>query len=136
MTLTAKGELTDEAAAVYERARRSHQRLLHGASMLAESLALPLPELLGPATEEPKVMHVSVHDVSESQDDANGLYADTEACSFYEQLPDLKSVLPAVLFGDACAVEDEDSRANFSALLSTLPQVLFLAHCTRTHQLT
>ena len=97
--LSVKGDLTDEAAAAYERAKRGHERLLGGCSTLSEALLRPLPPLEEePKPEAAKKMDVTVHGAADASGEGDEVYEDAESRAFYEQLPDLQAVLPAVLF--------------------------------------
>ena len=45
-------------------------------------------------------MAISLHGTGGDDESAGGLFDDKDTRSFYETLPDLKAVLPAVLFGE------------------------------------
>ena len=51
-------------------------------------------------------VQISVHSASEVDGD-DGAYDGEESRIFYEVLPDLRSVLPAVVFDDAATSDDE-----------------------------
>ena len=125
--LLAKGDLTDEAAAAYERAKKAHERLMGGCSTLAEALLRPMPVLEeAPAAEEAaKKVDVTLHGASDAAAKADDVYEDAESRSFYEQLPDLQAVLPAVLFaadggGPAAAAESKEA---IERLLAQMPSL-------------
>ena len=73
-------------------------------------------------------MAISVHGAGgDGSNELEGPFEDAEARAFYEELPDLKAVLPAVLFGDdASSGADEPTsiKAELAALLKQLPQVV------------
>jgi len=45
-------------------------------------------------------MAISLHGTSGDDENAGGLFDDKDTRTFYETLPDLMAVLPAVLFGE------------------------------------
>ena len=83
-----------------------------------------------PAVEEDPVaqaakMAISMHGAGgEGSEEIEGAFQNAEMRAFYEQLPDLRSMLPAVLFGDE-APRDEDAleTTKFEELLRALPLV-------------
>ena len=115
----------------YDRSRKAHERLLSGVGTLAEALGLEVPPLEAQQeVEVAKKMGISVHGAGGDGGDVadDGMYIDVEQRAFYETLPDLRSVLPAVLFGDDGAAakgsaDAEGSRGAIEALLKGIPSL-------------
>ena len=68
-------------------------------------LGVPLPSLSAAGEEEEEkkesvVVSLSTSANADDGESGGGLYADAEERAFYEQLPDLRAVLPAVLFSE------------------------------------
>lgn len=66
---------------------------------------MPLPSLSAAGEEEEEkkesvVVSLSTSANADDGESGGGLYADAEERAFYEQLPDLRAVLPAVLFSE------------------------------------
>ena len=66
---------------------------------------MPLPSLSAGGEEEEEkkesvVVSLSTSANADDGESGGGLYADAEERAFYEQLPDLRAVLPAVLFSE------------------------------------
>ncbi|XP_006647558.1 regulator of nonsense transcripts UPF2 [Oryza brachyantha] len=100
--LTAKGELSDENTASYEKLRKSFDQLQRGVSSLAEALDMQPPvmpddgnttrvttgsDVAPPSTKEPSALEP--------------IWDDEDTKAFYESLPDLRAFVPAVLLGEA-----------------------------------
>jgi len=125
-TLLNKGELSEEAAATHEKARKLHEKLHTGCASISEALGQELPTLVDEEEAKKEKVVISLYGAND-QDDSEEVFEDADTRAFYEQLPDLKSVLPAVLFEDpserGASVEavDDDSAARFEALLAELP---------------
>ncbi|KAK9825703.1 hypothetical protein WJX81_008105 [Elliptochloris bilobata] len=100
--LNHRGELSEEAAAAYERQRRAFEALQRTAATLSEALERPLPAL--PESDVTRmrtgggVTLVTTREVGVA---SGGLFEDEEAAAFYQSLPDLRAVVPAVLLGEA-----------------------------------
>ncbi|MED6152342.1 Regulator of nonsense transcripts upf2, partial [Stylosanthes scabra] len=86
--LNAKGELSDENIASYEKLRKSYDHLYRNISSLAEALDM-----------QPPVM----------PEDAEPVWDDEDTRAFYECLPDLRAFVPAVLLGEAEPKTSEQS---------------------------
>lgn len=104
--INSRGDLPADAAAEYESKRKAYEGLHRAVSSLAESLGRPLPEL----KEDAFVTRVAdggatadggggAAGASEDGNDDGGqpLFDDPETRAFYESLPDLPSLVPAVL---------------------------------------
>ena len=130
--LQARGELSDEATLAYDRAKRTHERLQGGCNTLADVLAREMPVMQDEQEERREAVSVSVVGAAGNNPDGDDLYADAEARAFYEQLPDLRSVLPAVLFGDddsggggaGIGSDALEAKATVEGLLSMLPRIM------------
>ncbi|KAL5569213.1 hypothetical protein UlMin_025788 [Ulmus minor] len=109
--LNAKGELSDDNVASYEKLRKSYDQLYRNVSALAEALDM-----------QPPVMPEDVHTTRlTSGDDASSsaagkessvleaIWDDEDTRAFYECLPDLRAFVPAVLLGEAEPKSNEQS---------------------------
>ena len=79
---------------------QGHERLLSGCSPFCDLLNVQLPLLAEEEEEKKKAVQISIHGPGGEGDDEDDIFDDAESRAYYEQLPDLKSVLPAVLFDD------------------------------------
>eukprot|EP01116_Phalansterium_solitarium_P000218 TRINITY_DN10128_c0_g1_i1.p1 TRINITY_DN10128_c0_g1~~TRINITY_DN10128_c0_g1_i1.p1 ORF type:complete len:1390 (-),score=694.08 TRINITY_DN10128_c0_g1_i1:248-4417(-) len=101
--LETKGELPEQNVANYDRMRKVYERLVTTLGTLADLLGKSLPSLPeDPATTRIEaVTATSGVVVKDTAALSEPLFDDEETRSFYEDLPDLRAVLPGVLFGDA-----------------------------------
>ena len=121
--LLSKGELSDESLANYDRCHKLHERLVAGCAALSEALNEKAPVLQDGEEEKTAEMLVSMHAGQSEQD--HDLFEDEDARAFYEQLPDLKSVLPAVLFADPKdGMDAKDAKAAADASLARVEELL------------
>ncbi|XP_047081890.1 regulator of nonsense transcripts UPF2 [Lolium rigidum] len=100
--LSAKGELSDENTASYEKLRKSFDQLLRGVSSLAEAIDLQPPVL----PDDGNTTRVTTGtDVTPSPGKEPSIlepiWDDDDTKTFYESLPDLRAFVPAVLLGEA-----------------------------------
>ncbi|XP_057990632.1 regulator of nonsense transcripts UPF2-like [Hevea brasiliensis] len=109
--LNAKGELSDENVASYEKLRKSYDHLYRHVSSLAEALDMPPPEM----PEDGHTTRVTTGEDSPSaavgKDSSvlEALWDDEDTRAFYECLPDLRAFVPAVLLGEAEPKVNEQS---------------------------
>eukprot|EP00803_Ostreobium_quekettii_P008396 evm.model.scf_755.1 EVM.evm.TU.scf_755.1 scf_755:18101-34941(-) len=103
--LNTRGELPEEMAAQYEKKRKAFEALQRNMSAFAESLDKDLPDL--PDDSLTRVTTDSQATGGDLGDDSGPppLFDDAETQAFYETLPDLRALVPAVLLGVA---EDKD----------------------------
>ena len=83
-----------------------------------------MPAMAEEEEEKVEKVAISMHGGQADADDAGGLFEDKDTRTFYETLPDLLAVLPAVLFdagGDADLNSPEMSAQSFESLLTQLP---------------
>jgi len=99
--LSAKGELSDENTASYEKLRKSFDQLLRGVSSLAEALDMQPPVMPddGNTTRVTTGTDVSTSSGKESSA-LEPIWDDEDTKVFYESLPDLRAFVPAVLLGE------------------------------------
>jgi regulator of nonsense transcripts 2 len=102
-----RGEVGDAAAAAYERLKRSFELLLRGASALAEALGREPPSYpedavtrLAAGAPGGEVGRLDALGAAGAASDG-GPFEDEEQRAFYESLPELRAMLPAVLLGGA-----------------------------------
>lgn len=109
--LNAKGELSDENAATYEKLRKSYDHLYRGVSSLAEALDMQPPVM----PEDGHTTRVTSGDDSatatagKESSTAEAVWDDEDTRAFYECLPDLRAFVPAVLLGEAEPKASEQS---------------------------
>ncbi|KAL5665927.1 hypothetical protein ACJX0J_026035, partial [Zea mays] len=99
--LSAKGELSDENTASYEKLRKSFDQLLRGVSSLAESLDMQPPVM--PDDGNTTRVTTRTDALPSSGKDSSALepiWDDEDTKAFYESLPDLRAFVPAVLLGE------------------------------------
>ncbi|GJN21643.1 hypothetical protein PR202_gb09138 [Eleusine coracana subsp. coracana] len=100
--LSAKGELSDESTASYEKLRKSFDQLLRGVSSLAESLDMQPPVMPDDENTTRVTTGTEVSPSSGKESSAlEPIWDDEDTKSFYESLPDLRAFVPAVLLGEA-----------------------------------
>ncbi|KAF8071278.1 UPF2 [Scenedesmus sp. PABB004] len=104
-----KGELPEGAAAEYEASRKAYELLHRATAVMAEALRKPLPELAEDAFSRIGADDGSAGGAGGSAGGGAGaggeapehVFEDPETRAFYEQLPDLWSLVPTVLLRDA-----------------------------------
>ncbi|KAL3523412.1 hypothetical protein ACH5RR_016246 [Cinchona calisaya] len=101
--LNAKGELSDENAASYEKLRKSYDHLYRGISALAEALDMQSPVMPedGHTTRMTSGEDLSSPSSGKDSSILEALWDDEDTRAFYECLPDLRAFVPAVLLGEA-----------------------------------
>ncbi|MEW5297640.1 MAG: hypothetical protein WDW36_000836 [Sanguina aurantia] len=99
LTLNTRGELSAEVAAEYERRRKAYESLHRGVVSLAEVLGRPAPTLHEDAFTRTTT---SVGGTASADADSGPVpaFEDLETRSFYESLPDLRALVPAILLVD------------------------------------
>uniref|UniRef100_A0A0A9CYX7 MIF4G domain-containing protein n=1 Tax=Arundo donax TaxID=35708 RepID=A0A0A9CYX7_ARUDO len=98
--LNARGELSDENTASYEKRRKSFDQLLHCVSFLAEALDMQPPVMPG----DGHTTRISRGaDLTPEKDSSavQPIWDDGDTRAFYESLPDLRAFVPTVLLGEA-----------------------------------
>ncbi|PUZ76674.1 hypothetical protein GQ55_1G309400 [Panicum hallii var. hallii] len=99
--LSAKGELSDENAASYEKLRKSFDQLLRGVSSLAEALDMQPPVMPDDGNTTRVTTGTDVSPSSGKESSAlEPIWDDEDTKAFYESLPDLRAFVPAVLLGE------------------------------------
>lgn len=100
--LSAKGELSDENTASYEKLRKSFDQLLRGVSSLAEAIDLQPPVMPDDGNTTRVTMGTDVTPSSGKEPSVlEPIWDDDDTKTFYESLPDLRAFVPAVLLGEA-----------------------------------
>ncbi|KAG5006500.1 hypothetical protein JHK85_025042 [Glycine max] len=122
--LNAKGELSDENIASYEKLRKSYDHLYRNISSLAEALDMQPPVM-------PEDGHTTrVTSGEDGISSASGkdssvvepIWDDEDARTFYECLPDLRAFVPAVLLGETEPKSSEQSAKNQDQTTEILPE--------------
>ncbi|WCJ19421.1 Regulator of nonsense transcripts UPF2 [Euphorbia peplus] len=112
--LNAKGELSDENVASYEKLRKSYDHLYRNVSSLAEALDMQAPVMPedGHTTRVTSGEDVSSPAAGKDSSVLEALWDDEDTRAFYECLPDLRAFVPAVLLGEADPKASEQSAKN------------------------
>ncbi|CAJ1975643.1 unnamed protein product [Sphenostylis stenocarpa] len=122
--LNAKGELSDENIASYEKLRKSYDHLYRNVSSLAEALDMQPPVM-------PEDGHTTrVTSGEEGISSASGkdssvvepIWDDEDTRTFYECLPDLRAFVPAVLLGETEPKSSEQSAKSQDQPTEILPE--------------
>ncbi|XP_050209563.1 regulator of nonsense transcripts UPF2 isoform X2 [Mercurialis annua] len=110
-TLNAKGELSDENVASYEKLRKSYDHLYRNVSSLAEALDMQPPVMPedGHTTRVTTGEDASSPAAGKDSSVPEALWDDEDTRTFYECLPDLRAFVPAVLLGEAEPKVNEQS---------------------------
>lgn len=121
--LNAKGELSEENAASYEKLRKSFDHLYRGVSALAEALDMQPPVMPedGHTTRLTTGDDVLSPGAGKESSVLEAIWDDEDTRSFYECLPDLRAFVPAVLLGEVePKVNDHSPKAQERSADSTL----------------
>lgn len=101
VTLQTKGVLPDGAADAYEQNLKIFEKLVSTASQLAEQLQVHMVELPKDDKRTRITSQVSLLNSNLERIEQESVFDDEDTRSFYEDLLDLRAMLPAVLFGEA-----------------------------------
>ncbi|KAJ4812115.1 Regulator of nonsense transcripts 2 [Rhynchospora pubera] len=110
----ARGELSEDSTASYEKQRKSYDQLLRNVSSLAEALEMDPPVMPddGP-TRVTTVADGSSHGQGKEAPAMEPVWDDEDTRAFYESLPDLRAFVPAVLLGEAePKTSDPEGKSN------------------------
>lgn len=111
--LQTRGELSETDKAIYDKMRKSYDKLQNNVAAFAELLDEELPAL----PEEDTTTRIVVADSTQTNklgartQEVEPIWNDEDTRSFYEDLPQLRVLLPAVLFGDSKKDEAEEKEA-------------------------
>ncbi|CAO3628795.1 unnamed protein product [Cunninghamella echinulata] len=111
-TLFARGELSEETKQKFEKATKQYEKLLSNTETFADGLDLELPDL----PEDEDVTKVSVVNTNSGSSFANGkenqpgssIWEDDDARKFYEDLPDLRVLVPAMFLDSQAALKKDN----------------------------
>jgi regulator of nonsense transcripts 2 len=95
-----KGELSDERKEKYEYAAKTFERLHTSAQSMSEIIGLPLPELKEDEKTTRIGMVISSQGGEEDTEENYGYWDDDEEKAFYEDIIDLKNLVPGILLGE------------------------------------
>ncbi|OIV97285.1 hypothetical protein TanjilG_07037 [Lupinus angustifolius] len=100
--LNAKGELSDENIASYEKLRKSYDQLYRNVSSLAEALDMQPPVMPedGHTTRVTSGEEAISSGAGKDSSIVEPIWDDEDTRAFYECLPDLRAFVPAVLLGE------------------------------------
>ncbi|KAI8967877.1 armadillo-type protein [Mycotypha africana] len=119
--LFARGGLSDERKERFEKASKVYEKLSTHTQVLSDTLDLDMPELPSIEEMEPKQSILSSNTGSSFNDDgndtSNSIWEDEDARKFYQDLPDLRALVPDVFLDSdqqsqkkATAVKDENQK--------------------------
>lgn len=107
-TLISKGELSDKKKERFEQAQAAFQKMWTSTQQLADILDEDPPELPPDSPDsldemEEKMMSLDLSNrfKNTTESDLSSLWEDEDTRSFYEDLPDLKSLLPSIVYKDS-----------------------------------
>jgi regulator of nonsense transcripts 2 len=109
--LETRGELSEAHTAAYDKIRKSYEKIMNNLSTLAELLNKDMPQL-------PEDSHTTRIDsgtslqnsVEKENPQVESIWQDEDTRSFYENLPELRVLVPAVLFGESDPKEKEKEK--------------------------
>ncbi|KAJ3066697.1 hypothetical protein HDU98_010017 [Podochytrium sp. JEL0797] len=126
----ARGEVSEERQERFQRALKTYEKLVTNCQSLALSLDQEMPDLPEPDSAANKLsIGISLAGSKEADDEealAGGPWEDEESRSFYEDIIDLKDVVPSVLLGEkhekpAAPTEAELEQLNSEILVADEP---------------
>ena len=93
------GEITEAATAAYAELKKTYETLTKGVNALSEALRVPMPALPAmEAKEKESQGKVALQRGVDGADGSGGVnWDDEESKLFYEDLPDLRAIVPAAL---------------------------------------
>jgi regulator of nonsense transcripts 2 len=97
--INTRGDLPPDMAAEYEKKRKAYELLHRATAALAECLDKPMPELVEDAFTRLSNAPAPAPVASTGEDASLQVFEDVESRMFYESLPDIRSMVPAVLLG-------------------------------------
>eukprot|EP01088_Endostelium_zonatum_P019867 TRINITY_DN706_c4_g1_i1.p1 TRINITY_DN706_c4_g1~~TRINITY_DN706_c4_g1_i1.p1 ORF type:complete len:1562 (-),score=626.65 TRINITY_DN706_c4_g1_i1:240-4925(-) len=112
MVLNTKGELNDSDKESFETMKKNYEKLQNTSEKLSELMNVPLPvakedEQLTRVEEEGEKEGSAANGAAEGKEGEpadgygeNGVWEDEDTKAFYEDLPQLRELVPAVLLGD------------------------------------
>ncbi|RUP46340.1 nonsense-mediated mRNA decay 2 protein [Jimgerdemannia flammicorona] len=127
-TLITRGDLSEETKQNYEKAMKSYEKFLANTQNLADALDVEMPDL----PEEQGTTKISIireggsSGFGEDKDIGNGIWEDEDARSFYENLANLKVLVPGVLLEGKTKKggDDKDEREEEVVPMSTTSSVI------------
>ncbi|XP_051119290.1 regulator of nonsense transcripts UPF2 isoform X2 [Andrographis paniculata] len=121
--LNAKGELSEENASSYEKLRKSYDLLSRSISSFAEALDMQPPVMPedGHTTRVTSGEESSSPVASKESSSVEPLWDDEDTKAFYENLPDLRAFVPAVLLGEADPKSSEQSSKSQESSTDAAP---------------
>lgn len=108
-TLQTKGELSQERKEKYEAAVTAFNKLWINTQQLADILDQPLPELPTIEVKDDFDVLEEANEDGHYSFEAGGLWEDDETRQFYENLPDLKPLVPGILYKDSHQVTTSET---------------------------
>ncbi|KAI8373653.1 armadillo-type protein [Choanephora cucurbitarum] len=111
--LFSRGELSEETKLKHEKATKAYEKLLNNTQTLSDALNEDMPDLpVDEATAKPSIVSASTANMfaDGKENVSNGIWEDEDARKFYEDLPDLRILVPDVFLDSqqpAKKTEDE-----------------------------
>ncbi|KAG0174672.1 hypothetical protein DFQ30_003435 [Apophysomyces sp. BC1015] len=117
-TLFARGELSEETKQKYEKATKVYEKLLNNTQILADALDMEMPDL----PEDEGMTKISIvsagsgNTFSDSKDNVlSSIWEDDDARKFYEDLPDLRVLVPGVFLESQLQKKTGDEKESTDA---------------------
>ena len=102
--LNTKGELTEELSQSYQKQFKSFERLINNLNTFSELIQKEMPQMKED-NQTTRINSESNQGGSDSQIrnqiEEEGIFGDEDTRSFYEDLPNLRELLPPILFGES-----------------------------------
>ncbi|KAG2202111.1 hypothetical protein INT47_008083 [Mucor saturninus] len=96
--LFARGELSEETKQRYEKATKAYEKILNHTQTLSDALDMDMPDLpVDDGTAKQSIVTNSGNTFNDGKENlGNGIWEDEDARKFYEDLPDLRILVPDV----------------------------------------
>ncbi|DBA81963.1 TPA: hypothetical protein ACH3X1_007672 [Trebouxia sp. C0004] len=122
--LNNRGELPEDMSAAYERQRKTYEALQRAVASLADTMEKNMPDLPEPSsvtrTRDGGIVVLTGREADDST--TAGPFEDEDTRAFYESLPDVRAVVPAVLLGETAHVDAPDQAGStVDGLDTTMP---------------
>ncbi len=131
-TYQTKGELNSERKDKYDQALQSFKKLVENAEIFAEMLNEQMPELqIDESKKDDDVVNIDIYTPGmrcEEFDSNTSPWEDEETRQFYENIPDLRVLVPSILYKDSSVVKEtvavvEDGKKELSSPGKTVDEL-------------
>ncbi|KAJ3021095.1 UNVERIFIED_CONTAM: hypothetical protein HDU68_009800 [Siphonaria sp. JEL0065] len=123
----ARGEVSEERQERFQRAQKVYEKFLANTQSISQNLGLEMPDLPEPESATGKlnigISYTGSKEVDDQEALLGGPWEDEESRSFYEDLIDLKDVVPSILLGEKHEKPDAPTAAELEKLNSEMDKV-------------